>query len=85
MPDYIKNLVKKKKTEVIFPVKVLSQTEQQKKINQWMSDFDNIWIEQGSNGGKRFVFIEFPEVKSRKMDIAEYLQYRLDLENITKP
>ena len=57
MPDYIKEAFKKKINPIPAP-RILNQTEEQKEINQWMYEFDTLWEKQGSQSGKRIVFIE---------------------------
>ncbi|MDF3076156.1 MAG: hypothetical protein K0S09_45 [Sphingobacteriaceae bacterium] len=59
MPEKMKELLndlKNKKTDLTAP-KILTQTEQQKQIQDWMYDFDEIWEKQGSEGGKRTISI----------------------------
>lgn len=71
MPDYVKELITKK---VITkePEKQLNQTDRQKVINDWLKEFDFIWMEQGAPDGKRFIM--FQDIK---MDQAEFLQHKI--------
>lgn len=71
MPDYVKQFINKKVVEKPKEVTLLNQTEQQKQINGWMYEFDNLWCEQGSRSGIKVV-----EVEGKKMDIGEYLIYK---------
>jgi len=69
MPEYFKPLLEKKVIE--DSKKPLIQTDEQKQINEWIKEFDELWELQGSESGKRFV-----DVDGVKMDIAEYLNYK---------
>jgi hypothetical protein len=69
LPDYFKPLLEKK---IIEPeIKPLNQTPEQKQINDWIKEFDELWRVQGSENGKRFVTIE-----TKKMDVGEWLVYK---------
>ena len=72
MPEYFKPLLEKKVIE--DSKKPLIQTDEQKQINGWIKEFDELWELQGSESGKRFVTIE-----SKKMDVGEWLIYRANL------
>lgn len=76
MPDYVKEIIPKK-TIKEPEVKQLNQTEQQKRINEWIREFDLEAIEIGS---KKYYLKDFA-----KMDISEYLEYRNDLFNQENP
>lgn len=69
LPDYFKPLLEKKPIEP--EIKPLNQTPEQKQINDWIKEFDELWRAQGSESGKRFVTIE-----SKKMDVGEWLVYK---------
>jgi hypothetical protein len=69
LPDYFKPLLEKKLIEP--EIKTLNQTPEQKQINAWIKEFDELWRLQGSESGKRFVTIE-----GKKMDVGEWLVYK---------
>lgn len=71
MPDYIKELYAKKDIKKQSEIKPLNQSETQRQVNDWIKDFDALWVAQGSQGGKRFVMYE-----DIKMDIGEFLEYK---------
>jgi hypothetical protein len=69
LPEYFKPLLEKKPIEP--EIKPLNQTHEQKQINVWIKEFDDLWFSQGSESGKRFVTIE-----DKKMDVGEWLIYK---------
>jgi hypothetical protein len=69
LPEYFKPLLEKKPIEP--EIKTLNQTDEQKQINAWIKEFDDLWFSQGSESGKRFVTIE-----GKKMDVGEWLIYK---------
>lgn len=73
MPDYIKELIEKK-VVVKEPERQLNQTDEQKQINKWISEFDDMWRMQGAADGKRFVIIG-----EQWMDVGEWLTYKAGL------
>lgn len=71
MPDYVKDLIPKKVIQKESEIKPLNQSEQQRQVNDWIKEFDVLWIYQGSCSGKRFIMQD-----NIKMDIGEFLEYK---------
>lgn len=90
MPDFMKefkqSLLVKKSVEMLTPTqpKVLVQTEEQKRINELIFEFDKLWMEQGSNRGKKIVFIEREGDKSIKDRYKSILKNRAKKEKWEK-
>lgn len=76
MPDYVKELTEKKSVKKETE-RQLIQTDRQKVINEWLKEFDLIWMEQGALDGKRFIMYQ-----DIKMDQAEFLQYKAENESL---
>lgn len=68
-PEYFKPLLEKKVKET--EIKPLIQTDEQKQINTWIKEFDELWELQGSATGKRFVLIG-----ENYMDVGEWLLWK---------
>lgn len=69
LPDYFKPFMQKKVIEQ--KPKPLNQTEQQKQINEWIKEFDDLWEMQGSLSGKRFVLVD-----GKRLDVSEWLIWK---------
>lgn len=70
MPEYFKPLMEKK-VKLESTVKPLDQTEEQKRISNWIKEFDEMWKMQGAADGKRFVIIG-----EQWLDVGEWLLYK---------
>jgi len=73
MPENVKELIKSIGKKETLPVKETAFSEEQKRINELVKDFDAIFDEQDDGkGGKRFIYFDH-----RMMDVTEYMEYRI--------
>lgn len=72
MPDYVKDMIKK----VVPPIKEVTErpkTENQKLVDQVISEFDALHKDQDDfSGGKRYV-----KYNGKMMDVSEYIHERI--------
>lgn len=79
MPDYVKETLYKIGTKLPEPKRELVQTEEQKRINEYVNEFNELFeFHDDHKGGKRFI-----PFCSGYVDVAEFIQLRADREVIS--
>lgn len=80
MPDKVKELLQSLKAkEPLKPAeRLLNQSEQQRQINKWMYEFDELWMKQGADSGKRFVIQNIGLTEKEKAEEVDRINILFD-------
>lgn len=78
MPEYVKETILNISKSKILPTVEKPVNEQQKIINQYISDFNKIFdVQDDGKGGKKFISFE-----NKMIDVSEYIEYRIKLNEL---